>query len=109
MFAPESGSYGGHSLRNTRRRQRTSLEDSVKPPDAKRHRSALRREPAQPSVNKDVDFEKENGFKPSAGLKRSENDNKPREERSLAIRSSEKTSKATTQTDHTVILVRLYS
>ncbi|KAJ5193740.1 hypothetical protein N7491_001071 [Penicillium cf. griseofulvum] len=43
MFVPKAGG------RNTRRRQRTSSDDSVKPPKAKRQRSVLRRPDESPS------------------------------------------------------------
>ncbi|KAJ5501683.1 Nucleoporin [Penicillium expansum] len=43
MFVPKAGG------RNTRRRQRTSSDDSVKPPKAKRQRSVLRRADESPS------------------------------------------------------------
>ncbi|RHZ56781.1 putative nuclear pore complex subunit Nup133 [Aspergillus thermomutatus] len=44
MFVPKAGLSSVASLRNPRRRQRTSSDESVKPPDAKRQRSALRSE-----------------------------------------------------------------
>lgn len=43
MFVPKAGG------RNTRRRQRTSSDDSVNPPKAKRQRSVLRRPDESPS------------------------------------------------------------
>lgn len=43
MFVPKAGG------RSTRRRQRTSSDDSVKPPKAKRQRSVLRRPDESPS------------------------------------------------------------
>ncbi|OKL58905.1 hypothetical protein UA08_05803 [Talaromyces atroroseus] len=105
MFAPESGTHAVSSLRNPRRRQRTSLEDPVKPPDAKRQRSALRREPRKPSMNIDVDFDEHAEFKPDSDLrKRIENENELGLEWNLAIRSSEKTGKPTAQNDRTVVL-----
>ncbi|KAE8144623.1 Non-repetitive/WGA-negative nucleoporin C-terminal-domain-containing protein [Aspergillus avenaceus] len=42
MFVPKAALSSTTSLRNPRRRQRTSSDESVKPPNAKRQRSALR-------------------------------------------------------------------
>lgn len=47
MFVPKAAS------RNPRRRPRTSSDDSVKPPKAKRQRSVLRQAGDTPSVNAD--------------------------------------------------------
>ncbi|KAH1543004.1 hypothetical protein KXX57_005966 [Aspergillus fumigatus] len=44
MFVPKAGLSSVASLRNPRRRQRTSSDESMKQPDAKRQRSALRSE-----------------------------------------------------------------
>ena len=107
MFAPGSGGQAASSLRSSRRRQRTSLEDSVKPPAAKRQRSSLRREPKQPAADKNIPPAREYGNQPSAVTRDYGVETGPLQERTLAIRSSEKTSKATSQTDHAVILVRL--
>lgn len=46
MFVPKAAAPGA---RNTRRRQRTSSDDSVKPPKAKRQRSVLRQKDDSPS------------------------------------------------------------
>src|ERR1700743_3829077 len=46
MFVPKAAAPGA---RNTRRRQRTSSDDSVKPPKAKRQRSVLRQKDGSPS------------------------------------------------------------
>ena len=106
MFAPESGAQAVSSQRNPRRRQRTSLEDPVKPPDAKRQRSALRREPRKPSMNIDNDFDEQNGFKPDVDRKKyTEIENEFGVEWDLPIRSSEKTGKQTARNDRTVVLV----
>lgn len=99
MFAPGSGRTS--SLRSSRRRQRTSLEDSVKPPAAKRQRSSLRQEPRHP-INKAVKPDEERGI---TTIKDFEIETGAQHERILAIRSSEKTSRATSQTEHTVVLV----
>lgn len=106
MFAPESTANTASSRRNPRRRQRTSLEDSSKPPDAKRQRSALRQEPSRPPTNIDVDLGEGNAFQPDTILKRTGNETRFGVEKNLAIRSSEKTSKPTTsRSDRSVILV----
>jgi nuclear pore complex protein Nup133 len=42
MFVPKAGLSSAATLRNPRRRQRTGSDESVKAPDAKRQRSALR-------------------------------------------------------------------
>lgn len=107
MFAPGSGGHAASSLRSSRRRQRTSLEDAVKPPAAKRQRSSLRREPKQPAGNKNVSTGQEHGIKPSAAIKDYGVETGSLKERTLAIRSSEKTSKAPSQTDHAIVLVWL--
>ncbi|KAF5016948.1 hypothetical protein F66182_11208, partial [Fusarium sp. NRRL 66182] len=104
MFAPGSGGQAASSLRSSRRRQRTSLEDSVKPPAAKRQRSSLRREPKQPAADKNITTAREYGNQPSAVTRDYGVETGPLQERTLAIRRSEKTSKATSQTDHAVIL-----
>lgn len=99
MFAPESG---GYALRNTRRRQRTSLEDSVKPPNAKRQRSTLRQEPLNPSMS--IALDNENGTPLDSRLKQTNQGTALGLERDLAIRTSEKPSKSTPQHDRTVVL-----
>ncbi|GAM38813.1 hypothetical protein TCE0_034r09857 [Talaromyces pinophilus] len=104
MFAPGSEGHAASSLRSSRRRQRTSLEDAVKPPAAKRQRSSLRREPKQPAGNKNVSTGQEHGIKPSAAIKDYGVETDSLKERTLAIRSSEKTSKAPSQTDHAIVL-----
>ena len=109
MFAPGSGGHTASSLRSSRRRQRTSLEDAVKPPAAKRQRSSLRREPKQSAGNKNVSTGQEHGIKPSAAIKAHGVETDSLKERTLAIRSSEKTSKAPSQTDHAIVLVWLSS
>jgi len=107
MFAPGSGGQTASSLRSWRRRQRTSLEDSVKPPAAKRQRSSLRRAAKQPAGNKNVTAAQDHGIKPTAAITDYGVETGSLKERTLTIRSSEKTSKATSQTDHAVILVWL--
>lgn len=107
MFAPGSGGQAASSLRGSRRRQRTSLEDSVKPPAAKRQRSSLRREGKQSTGNKNVTTAQDHGIKPSAAIKDYGVETGSLKERTLTIRSSEKTSKAKSQTDHAVVLVWL--
>ncbi|QGA13646.1 hypothetical protein EYB26_001296 [Talaromyces marneffei] len=105
MFAPGSGGQAASSLRSSRRRQRTSLEDSVKPPAAKRQRSSLRREPKQPSSKKDANTDQEHGInKPGANVNDYGVEPGCWKEQTLAIRGSEKTSKATSQIDHAVVL-----
>jgi nuclear pore complex protein Nup133 len=105
MFAPGSGSQAASSLRSSRRRQRTSLEDSAKPPAAKRQRSSLRREPKQSSSNKNVNVDQEHGIEPGATIKDHGIETGSQKERTLAIRSSEKPGKTTSQSDHAVVLV----
>lgn len=107
MFAPGSGGHAVSSLRSSRRRQRTSLEDSVKPPAAKRQRSSLRRDPKQTTGNKNIATAQEHGNKLGMTIEEYGVEAAPQRERTLAIRSSEKTSKAALQTDHAVILVWL--
>ncbi|EED23628.1 nuclear pore complex subunit Nup133, putative [Talaromyces stipitatus ATCC 10500] len=103
MFAPGSGGQDASSLRTSRRRQRTSLEDSAKPPAAKRQRSTLRQE-YRPSVNKAVKPDEEREIKPGATIQSHRLETGSQQERVLPIRGSEKTSKAVSQTDHTVVL-----
>lgn len=53
MFVPKVSHSSADSIRNTRRRQRTSLDDADKPPRAKRQRSALRYDSHElPSLSK---------------------------------------------------------
>lgn len=55
MFSPDvAGPSTAASLRNPRRRQRNQNEDSIKPPKAKRHRSALRNDTFTPLENVEV-------------------------------------------------------
>ncbi|KAH1803483.1 hypothetical protein KXX36_004044 [Aspergillus fumigatus] len=58
MFVPKAGLSSVASLRNPRRRQRTSSDDSMKQPDAKRQRSALRSESPGHSSEAQSDFKK---------------------------------------------------
>ncbi|KAH1312635.1 hypothetical protein KXX65_004867 [Aspergillus fumigatus] len=58
MFVPKAGLSSVASLRNPRRRQRTSSDESMKQPDAKRQRSALRSESPGHSSEAQSDFKK---------------------------------------------------
>ncbi|KAF7162724.1 hypothetical protein CNMCM5623_007893 [Aspergillus felis] len=58
MFVPKAGLSSVASLRNPRRRQRTSSDESVNQPDAKRQRSALRSESPGRYSEAQSDFKK---------------------------------------------------
>lgn len=107
MFAPEI--LTGRALRSSRRRQRTSSDESVKPPKAKRQRSALGenalsapesaadsglREPRRPS-------------KPITSIETSDGEGVEATQKNLPVRGPKKTEKSDAS-DRTIVLVQYF-
>jgi nuclear pore complex protein Nup133 len=106
MFSQNSG---GRSLRNTRRRQRTSLDEAVKPPNAKRQRSTLRQNSGERPVKAIADSDLRDNQQPADLDQQNSNDDKIKAEgdqQNLAFRGPRKLEKSAGQTDPTVTLVR---
>jgi nuclear pore complex protein Nup133 len=98
------------SLRNPRRRQRTSSDESVKQPDAKRQRSALRSESPGRSSEAQSDFMK--GLSKDAGLDTGYASDpmvakKPGVQRSLPVRSLNELKRPANEVNAAVVLVSL--
>jgi nuclear pore complex protein Nup133 len=110
MFVPKAGLSSVASLRNPRRRQRTSSDESVKQPDAKRQRSALRSESPGRSSEAQSDFMK--GLPKDPGLDTGYASDpmvakKPGVQRSLPVRSLNELKRPANEVNAAVVLVSL--
>lgn len=110
MFVPKAGLSSVASLRNPRRRQRTSSDDSMKQPDAKRQRSALRSESPGHSSEAQSDFKKRLPKHP--GLDTGDVSDptvtkKPGVQKSLPVRSLNELKLPPNEVNTTVVLVSL--
>lgn len=113
MFSPDVSVHPNvASLRNPRRRQRTSSDDSIKPPKAKRQRSALRQDTFEPPYDANV-----NGLAGPANGDVSLNGHAPEEvppanggvsSKDLALRGPKKQERRGERGDGTVVLVCKY-
>ncbi|KAH8693105.1 putative nuclear pore complex subunit Nup133 [Talaromyces proteolyticus] len=102
MFAPTSG---GRSLRNPRRRQRTSLDESVKPPNPKRQKSTLREKNIQRPANATADLDVESD-QPLIDVPKqsSKIDGRVEAEQTIAFRGPKKLENLASLKDSTVVL-----
>ncbi|CRG85561.1 Nucleoporin nup132 [Talaromyces islandicus] len=104
MFAANSG---GRSLRNTRRRQRTSLDEAVKPPNAKRQRSTLRQGSGEAPVKTIANSDLQENQQPADVDQQDSNDDRNKAEQNqqnLAFRGPRKHEKPAGQTDSAITL-----
>ncbi|KAI9923395.1 hypothetical protein MW887_009365 [Aspergillus wentii] len=109
MFVPKAAAA---SLRNPRRRQRTSSDESVNPPKAKRQRSVLRYGDLERPSDNETEHEIPNGPMDPRGLVQPNELNampaeKTNSQKSLSIRGPKKPEKRDHGTDGTVVLIPL--
>jgi nuclear pore complex protein Nup133 len=110
MFVPKAGLSSVVSLRNPRRRQRTSSDESVKQPDAKRQRSALRSESPEHYSEAHADFKKRLPKDPSLDTGDASDSTvakKPGVQRSLPVRSLNELKRPANEVNAAVVLVSL--
>lgn len=108
MFAPDVIAHSTSSLRNPRRRQRTSSDDSVKLPKAKRQRSVLRQDTFDPpdiAALRDGERVSQPSQQSASVEESSITSNEDVFQRQLTIRGPKKTEKSGDSVDGTVILV----
>lgn len=104
MFAPDI--LTGRALRSSRRRQRTSSDESVKPPKAKRQRSVLG-ENAFSAPESTVDSDQRESrrlSKPVAGTEASDGEVSEATQKHLPVRGPKKTEKSDAS-DRAIVLV----
>lgn len=108
MFAPDVTAHTTSSLRNPRRRQRTSSDDSVKFPKAKRQRSALRQDTFDPpdvATLGDGEHVSESSQQSASVEESGITSSEDVFQRQLTLRGPKKTEKSGDNVDGTVILV----
>ncbi|KAL1983543.1 hypothetical protein VTN96DRAFT_10203 [Rasamsonia emersonii] len=109
MFAPDVTAHTTSSLRNPRRRQRTSSDDSVKFPKAKRQRSALRQDTFDPpdvATLGDGEHVSESSQQSASVEESGITSSEDVFQRQLTLRGPKKTEKSGDNVDGTVILSR---